>query len=448
MKSPKPSKHSAIVLSLTETFGFSPLLASVVVALVAALTVIAVIWLVQSAPPRTLVLASGPDGSSFQRWGFEYQKALATHGVTLKVQPSAGSLDNLKQLRAASAPADIGFVAGGATGGQKLVGLVSLGSIAYQPLMIFYRSATPIALLSELAGKRVAVGADGSATRALALQLLQANGITGAPTVFSDLDSDAAAAALVAGKLDAVFLMGDSASIQTLRNLVHTPDVQLFDFRQADAYVRHYSYLNKLELPAGSFDLGKNLPTHDVELIGTTVELVARDNLNPALSDLLLEVAQQVHGRAGLLQKLGEFPAPEENDFPVSEDAQRYYKSGKGFFYRAIPSFWLASLASRLLVVVVPLALILVPAIRMLPAVYRLSIRLRILRCYRPLLRVERDLLGPLDAKQAKALLQRVDEIEETVNHLKIPASFADQFYELRTHVAFVRQRLHAAEKR
>jgi len=159
-------------------------------------------------------------------------------------------------------------------------------------------------------------------------------------------------------------------------------------------------------------------------------------------------VAQQVHGRASLLQKRGEFPAAEENDFPVSDDAQRYYKSGKGFFYRAIPSFWLASLASRLLVVVVPLALILIPAIRMLPVVYRLSIRLRILRCYRPLLRLERDLLGPLDAKQVKTLLQRVDAIEDTVNHLKIPASFADQFYELRTHVAFVRQRLHAAEKR
>ena len=446
--SPKPSRHFAVVTSLIETFGFSPLLASTVVVFLAALAVLAVVWVMRSAPPRTLVLASGPAGSSFQRWAVEYQKALAAHGVTLQDQPSAGSLDNLKRLQAASSPADIGFVAGGATGGQKLVGLVSLGSIAYQPLMIFYRSAAPIPRLAELAGKQVAVGAAGSATRALALQLLSANGITGAPTVFSNLDAEAAATALLDGKLDAVFLMGDSASTQTLRSLVRAPEVQLFDFNQADAYVRRYPYLSKLELPEGSFDLGKNLPSQDIELVGTTVELVARADLNPALSDLLLEVAQEVHGRAGLFQKRGEFPAAQEHDFPLSEDALRYYKSGKGFFYRTIPSFWLASLASRLLVVVVPLALILIPALRMLPVVYRMSIRLRILRCYRPLLRMERDLAGPLDPGQIKELHQRLDEIGESVDHLKVPASFADQFYDLRTHIVFVRQRLVAAEKK
>jgi len=447
MDHPTPKKHSAIVASLIETFGFSPLLATIAVAFLGALTVLAVVWLVQSAPPRRLVLMGGPEGSSFQRWAVAYQKALATHGVTLEVRTSAGSLDNLKRLQASAPRVDIGFVTGSGLNGSA-TGLVSLGSIAYQPLMIFYRSAAPIPRLAELAGKQVAVGAAGSATRALALQLLSANGITGAPTVFSNLDAEAAATALLDGKLDAVFLMGDSASTQTLRSLVRAPEVQLFDFNQADAYVRRYPYLSKLELPEGSFDLGKNLPSQDIELVGTTVELVARADLNPALSDLLLEVAQEVHGRAGLFQKRGEFPAAQEHDFPLSEDALRYYKSGKGFFYRTIPSFWLASLASRLLVVVVPLALILIPALRMLPVVYRMSIRLRILRCYRPLLRMERDLAGPLDPGQIKELHQRLDEIGESVDHLKVPASFADQFYDLRTHIVFVRQRLVAAEKK
>jgi len=208
---------------------------------------------------------------------------------------------------------------------------VSLGSVAYQPLLIFYRSPAPINRLAELAGKRVAVGAPGSGTHALALALLAANGITGEPTIFVETDAGAATSGLLEGKLDAVFLMGDSAPIQTLRTLVRSSDVQLYNFSQADAYVRRFSYLTRMELPAGSIDLGKNLPAQDVVLVGPTVELVARDDLNPALSDIVLEVAKEVHGKAGLLQKRGEFPAPLEHDFKISDDARVYYKSGMGF---------------------------------------------------------------------------------------------------------------------
>ena len=233
--------------------------------------------------------------------------------------------------------------------------------------------------------------------------------------------------------------------MQTLRTLVREPGVQLFNFTQADAYVRRYPYLSKIELPEGSIDLGKNLPAQTVSLIGPTVELVARKELNSALSDLLLEVAQEVHGTAGLLQKRGEFPAPLEHEITISDDALRYYKSGKGFFYRAVHSFWLASLLNRIVVAIVPLVLVFVPAIRFFPVLYRWSIQLRIYRSYRPLLRLERDASGPLTRGQAQELLRQLDAIEANVNHLNVPASFASQFYELRGHIAFVRQRLTAS---
>ncbi|MEJ1971615.1 MAG: TAXI family TRAP transporter solute-binding subunit [Lacunisphaera sp.] len=390
------------------------------------------------------MISSGPEGSSFQRWADAYKKALAEHGVTLEIRPSGGSLDNLQRLQA-GAGVDIGFVAGGISEDKDLSGLMSLGSVSYQPLLVFYRNPAPIERLSELAGKQVAVGAPGSAARALALTLLQANGITGAPTVFVDLDASAAAAALLEGKLDAVFLMGDSASIQTLRSLMRASDVRLFSFDQADAYLRRYAFLNKIDLPEGSIDLGRNLPATNVTLVGPTVELVARSNLHSALSDLLLGVAKGVHGKGSVLQKRGEFPAPLEHEFELSSDALRYYKAGKGFTYRLIPSFWLANLVNRILVAVVPLAIVLIPALRLLPAGYRLRIRLKLFKCYRPLLRLERDSYGPLTAERVAELQARLDEIENAVDALRVPASFADQFYELRTHVAFVRQRLHAA---
>jgi TRAP-type uncharacterized transport system substrate-binding protein len=448
MNLPKGIKRPAVVTTLIETFGFSPGLAAATVVLFSFLALLAVIWVVRSAPPRTLVMTSGPAGSSFARTAENYKKALAARDVTLVVLPSGGSLDNLKALQSSDRRVDIGFVTGGVTEGQDLAGLQSLGSVAYQPLLIFYRNPTPITRLSELAGKRLSVGGPGSATRAIGMPLLAANGITGAPTTFADFESEAATAALVEGKLDAIFLMGDSASTQTLRTLVRNPDIQLFDFRQADAYIRRYTFLNKIALPEGSFDLGKNLPAADVEVVGPTVELVARDDLNSALCDLILEVAQDIHGKASLLQKRGEFPAPLEHDFPLSPDALRYYKSGKGYAYRIIGNFWIANLTNRVLVAIVPLALVLIPVLRLLPIAYQLSVRLRIYRCYRPLLRIERDLFGELTAERVKDIELRLDEVEQLVNKLKVPASFAGQFYELRVHITFVRQRLEAAAQR
>lgn len=445
MEPSAPRRRAPLVAALIETFGFSPAAATAVAFFLLGIAGLVVLWFVRSAPPRTLVLTSGPAGSSFERYALAYQKELATHGVTLQIRPSLGSSDNLQRLRTPTEHADIGFVLSGLAKDENLTGLVSLGSVAYQPIFCFYRNPTPIARLSELAGKRLALGAPGSGSRALAQAILALNGITGAPTTFVDLDAEAASTALLEGRIDAAFLMGDSAPTQILRTLVRTPDVQIFSVGQADAYLRRLPNLNRMRLPEGSFDIGKNLPARDITLIGPTVELVARDGLNSALSDLLLEVARTVHGNASLLQKRGEFPAPLEHEFTLSDDALRYYKGGKSFFYRNIRSFWVASVLNRLAVAIVPVILLLIPAIRFFPVLYRWTISLRIYRCYRPLLRLERDAFGPLTPDRVRELLHQLDELESMVDRVKVPASFASQFYELRGHIAFVRRRLESA---
>jgi hypothetical protein len=262
---------------------------------------------------------------------------------------------------------DIGFVQAGLAGGQKTDRLVSLGSVSYQPLLIFHRLPQSVEVLSQLAQTRIAVGREGSGTRSLALALLAVNGIApGATTTFSDAEGEEAAAELLAGKVDAIFLMADSASSQTMRTLLRTPGIGLVNFAQADAYVRRLPYLNKLTMPKGAMDFGKNIPSQDITLVCPTVELVARDNLHPALSDLLLSAAAEIHGRPALFQNRGDFPAPLENEYKISDDARRFYKSGKSFFYRYLP-FWLASLLNRILVVFVPLLLILIPGVKAFP---------------------------------------------------------------------------------
>ncbi|HWY77095.1 MAG TPA: TAXI family TRAP transporter solute-binding subunit [Verrucomicrobiae bacterium] len=439
MENSRKSIFGRLVTPFMETFGLTRTAASTAVFLIVVVLFFAVFWFFHSAPPTRLTISAGPPGSMFETNAIRYRDILKSNGVTLKIVPSEGSLQNLERLGDPSARVDIGFVQSGVTNATNRVKLYSLGSVSYQPLLVFTRDTNSTGVLSELEGKRIAIGAEGSGTRALALSLLAMNGIKpGGSTKLLDLDAGDAAKALLEGRADAVFLMGDSASPQVMLQLLRTNVIQLMDFAQADAYTRRVSYLNKLELPKGSIDFGRNIPSHDVYLIGPTVDLIARADLHPALSDLLLEAAQQVNGTPSLMRRKGEFPAPIENGFLISPSATRFYKSGKGFLYTKLP-FWLASLLNRVLVAIVPIIVVLIPGLRTIPAVYRWRIRMRIYRWYRALLVLDRDLLGELTPDKRKEMLAGLDEIAGAVNKMKVPASFADQFYVLRQHIDYVR---------
>jgi hypothetical protein len=397
------------------------------------------------APPGTIRIVSGPDGSTFRASADKYKKIIERYGVKVEVLPSRGALDNLEKLATPSFKVDVGFVQGGLTDGVDVSRLMSLGSLFAQPLMIYCRSGKPIDLLSELKGKRLAIGPDGSGGRALAIKILKANEMDGAPTVLLDLSGAEAARALVAGRIDAAFLMGDSATTEVMRSLRELPGIELLTFRQADGYLRKFRFLSKLTLPEGAMDLGKDYPPRTLELIGPTVELVARRELHPALSDLLISAAREVHGGPGLFRNAGEYPAPLARDFPISPDAERYYKSGEQFLYKRLP-FWLASLIDRLLVVLLPLLVVIIPATRIAPALYRWRVRSRIYRWYGALMAIERDMHAQHAPDERAAVLHRLDEIAAAVNDLRTPLSFADQLYVLRDHVGKVRRRLQTDE--
>jgi TRAP-type uncharacterized transport system substrate-binding protein len=442
MKTSRETGFTRLQSLFAELFGLSRAVSLSVILVFSAGVLSALFWFIYTAPPSTIVMTTGPEDSVNQVNAERYAKILARNGVKLELLTSEGSLENLRRLTDPTFRVDVGFVQGGLSAGMKIDRLVSLGSVYYQPLLIFYRSTAPLGLLSQLTGKRLSIGPEGSGTRSLALVLLKANGIVpGGPTQMRDLDAEDAEKALLDGKIDAAFMMGDASSREVMRTLLRSPGIRLFNFTQADGYTRRISYLNKLELPEGSLDLGKDIPRHDLRLIGPTVELIARAGLHPALSDLLLEAAKEVHGRAGLFKRQGEFPVPLEHEFRISADALRYYKSGKSFIYRYLP-FGAASLLNRFLVVFVPTVIVLFPVLRFIPALYRWRIRRRIYRWYRELLALERDMMAQPSPDLREALLGRIDQIETEVNKMKVPASFADQFYVLRVHIVFVHEQL------
>jgi len=416
--------------------------AVVVVSLVAA--VLAFVFL-SAAPPTTLTLTSGPPGSAFHLTAERYARILAREGVTLKILPSQGSRDNLARLSDPKAQVDLGYVVGGEGGASAPAGaprLVSLGSVSYQPLMIFYRGH-PKTLVSEFRKQRLDIGEEGSAASALAQTLLDANGIKpGDGTQVGRRAPEESVKALMAGRIDALFAMSDSTPTALMRELLRDEDVHLFDFVQAEGYTHRYTYLNRLTLPRGAIDFGEDIPAADIALIAPTVELVARDNLHPALSDLVLEAAREVHGRSGLYKKAGEFPAPIAHDFPISRDASRWFASGRSFLYRSFP-FWIARLIERIVAIIVPMAIVLVPGIKIAPAIFRWRVMSRIYRWYAVLQRIELDsYAAPLDAQRCDDLLHRLAHVESTVRKLVVPPAYGDLLYDLRGHIAVVRASL------
>ena len=388
-----------------------------VVGLPVALVIVGAVWaavaLVRPAPPDTIRMLGGAAGSTYRTQAERYKAIIEGYGVKVEILTSKGSLDNLQLLARGPLPGqprpDVGFVQSGLTEGVDIQGLFSLGSVFAQPLMVYYRGGEPVERLSQLKGKRLAVGPEGSGTRALALTLLKANDNSdAAPTVLLPLAGEEAARALAAGTVDAAFPMGDSASTRVMRSLRETPGVEMMNWRQAAGYVRKFRFLTRLTLPEGAIDLGRNHPPRTYELVGPTVELVARNDLHPALSDLLISAARVVHGPPGLFRDAGEYPSPQQRDFPLSEDAERYYKSGGQFLYKKLP-FWLASLVDRMVVVIVPLLVLIVPATRLAPSLYRWRVRSRIYRWYGALMAIERDMLARPTPEQRQELRGRLD---------------------------------------
>ncbi len=409
--------------------------------IVLALTAWVALKSLRFAPPGKIRFISGPDGSSYRTQADRYKKIIEAYGVKVEVIPSRGALENLQKLADPRNKIDVGFVQGGLSDGIKTGGLVSLGSVFAQPLMIYAHSDGPLETLAPLTGRRLAVGPEGSGTRVLALKLLKANDIEGPPTELLAMGGDDAAKALLAGSIDAAFLMGDSATLEVMHSLRGVPGIELATFRQADAYLRKFRFLSKLTLPEGAMDLAKNYPQRTLQLVGPTVELVAKQDLHPALSDLLISAAREVHGGAGMFRNAGEYPAPLARDFRISADAERYYKSGEQFLYKRLP-FWLASLIDRLMVLILPLLVVLLPASRIVPWLYRWRVRSRIYRWYGLLMAIEHDFMRPRSEVDGAAAMKRVDDIALAVNEMRTPPSFGDQLYVLRDHIAGVRRRL------
>ncbi len=423
--------------------------------LIALVLLVGAYFLLKPAPPKRVVLATGPAFSDFEAFGKRYQEELKSHGIEVVLRTTEGSTANRRLLRDAKHDVDFGFMRGGtseavlaaeeAKGGMALV---SLGSLFYEPIWIFYRAEAAKKLpggqltsLVPLRDWRVNTGARGSGPTPLLLRLLEANGIARDSVKLDRQEQGPGVAAFLDGSLDALVLVSapEGAAVQVL---LREPGIALFAFEQAEAYSRRFPYLSSVTLPRGIVDFASDSPPRDVPLVAPTTMLVARDDTHPALVQLFVQAAHRIHGEPGWFARARQFPSARDSELPLAREAERYYRNGPPLLQRYLP-FWLANLVDRMWVALLSIIALLIPLSRIVPPLYAFRVRSRIFRWYRVLRGIEQELADK--TSPPKDLMAALERLDAKAERIRVPLSYTDELYALRTHIGLVRERLRQA---
>jgi hypothetical protein len=244
--------------------------------------------------------------------------------------------------------------------------------------------------------------------------------------------------ALLDGALDAMVLVS-APEAPLVQMLLQTPGIRLLDFRQAQAYARKLPFLETVTLPRGVVDLGRDLPARDVRLVAPTATLAAREDVHPALVQLLMQAATRIHGPPGWFARAGEYPEAQGVDLPLADEAQRYLRNGRPWLQRYLP-FWMSNLVDRMWVALLSIVAVLIPLSRLVPPLYVFRIRSRIFRWYADLREIESRAAGL--SGDVAGLQAELDRVERATRAIQVPLSYADEVFALRQNIALVRARL------
>ncbi len=399
---------------------------------------------IDPAPPKKIVISTSDQGSNYGAFASVYREYLKREGITLELRESGGDSENLQRLKNEDSGVDMAFIQDGIARTEGAGSLQSLGSLYYEPAWIFCRCNNETYHLADLKGKKIAIGKDGSGTHILSMALLNASGVNAQNSELVSIDDKGAEQAILKGEVDAAIIV-DVPNSPIIKEVLSDESIHLVSLDDAEAYTRQFNYLHHLTLPEGSLDLERNIPSRDIHLLAPVVTLVARGNMHPALVYLMLKVIAQVHGGSGMLNKEKDFPSDKDNDFPLSDQASNFYKSGLPILDKYLP-FWAATFVNRSLIVILPLLAIFIPLTKIIPTVYIWLVKMKLYRYYGELRFLETQLRQSVGKQTHAQYLDELNEIEDKVNELKLPVAFSQHIYELRGHIELVRRKLERLE--
>lgn len=406
------------------------------------------VWSVLPQPPKTLTIATGFPEGLYSQFAKQLQTELAKEKISLEIRNTGGSVENLALMNNPQSGVDLAIVQSGIGNAQQYPDLVSLAGLFYEPLWVWYRQAAfakeggVLSQLSQLQGKRVSIGNEGSGTQLLTEMILGHNQIDFAKGgLLEKLNPNEAIQKLERGQLDAAFIVVASEA-PLLQKFYQIPGIRLMDFDQAEAYSRLMPFLKRVDIPRGLISIAHDLPKSDIRVLASTAVLVGKKDINPATVSVLLGSSYDILRNYTRLQKAGDFPTGKGLDFPIDLDAEIFLRDGPSFFYRHLP-FWGAVWAERFIKILIPLLIILLPIFTYLPAAVSFSLKIKLAVFYKILKTIEKRYQTN---GQTAEILDQINELERRIERLNISALQSKEVYDLKSHVAFVRDKIQAAQ--
>jgi TRAP transporter TAXI family solute receptor len=280
--------------------------------------------------PAELRIATGPPGAVFKEFGAALAEVLAERFPETRVRaiPTGASVENLALL--ANGGTDLAFasldatVAGLADGVPQQVTAVARLYDSWVQLLV--RAESPIQTLKDLAGKRLASGADGSGTRFTLQRLLALATIE--PQLIT-ATQDVGAAMLAAGQVAAMATLTGvpTPAVKTLAEKTSVRMIALEEY--VEPMIQHYGeQYTAATVPSSAYPGVSATPT-----LTTPNLLLARPDLPASVVEVVAETlfaerariarghpeANRINVRTGIAT----------GSVPLHPGAVRYFRSAK-----------------------------------------------------------------------------------------------------------------------
>lgn len=413
----------------------------------ATITVMAIALLVsfviiKPSAPKGIILLTGPEGSAYHEIGMRLADGLRSRGLEAEVRVTDGGFANIEHL-AAGAPDAVAFAPSNIENvvdeSVETDHLESLGSIAWEPLWIFYRAEHEITEIPELEGLKVSTGTRDTVVDFVAMKILRANDVLDGVVVVNSDDQTPASVtrSLIEGEIDAAFATGTTAS-PWIRELLASDGISAFSLERAAAYEARFPGSASITIPRGVVDLGNDLPSRDLILLSSTTNLVALDDLYPALVPLLLDAVAQTRDRQRFTTDPERFPNGENTSLPIALAAKRFYDHGETGLGRFLP-YNVTRWINHLGFVVLPLLTVVFILLKIVPMGLKIWGGIRLMGMIKELEAVEKAHAAGVDPTE---LLSRLDELDRKTAAIFIPRSMVHDYIDDRQFLHDMRERV------
>lgn len=395
---------------------------------------------------RHIYFGSSYEGGDWYKAAIKSSEFLKKKGLDSEVVVTEGAVDNVNRLIDPNNPINATFTYGMALNEAQRNQIVSLGSVSYDPVWIFYRKDRIPHLESprDLANYRVSMGPHGSGSYEIGKILMDVYGIQveGNDHFISD-EFEVSHQRFMDGKTDALIMVATVLD-PIVQDILRTPAVELYSFSNADAFDKRFNSFEAVRLPAGSVSIYPQIPARDVSLVATTTSVVVKKDMHPDLQLAFLMTMKQINRSAQNLffAKRNEFPAYMDPVVPISPVAARFYDYGPPETMRYLP-FWIAGFVDRAWLLLLGLVAVFYPLSKLNLHIRKLRFVVHERPFYEELLEIDEMLsMRKLTQEEKDAVWNRLTTINKHAVRHGIPIGEEPHYFDLVNAIYLLRRKL------